>query len=125
MLQYLVYFLIGGAVVASVAYLGSRGNTFLAAFVANMPILFLLNVFLMYRVAGVDGSLTYVKGAILLLPIFACYAILTIWLLPHLGMPKALLPGLLLYLIPIMARKMVQHRVSKTSLKRGGDESNA
>ena len=59
MLQYLGYFILGGVVVASVAYLGGRGNVFLAAFVANLPILFLMNVFLMYRVGGVDSSLTY------------------------------------------------------------------
>ncbi|MBA7482287.1 hypothetical protein ES707_17773 [subsurface metagenome] len=120
MLQYLLYFVIGGAVVASVAYLGSRGNTFLAAFVANLPVLFLLNVFLMYRVSGVDGSLTYAKCVILLLPIFACYAALTVWLLPHLGMTKALLPGLPLYLMPIVVRKIVNHRASKKLLNLGG-----
>ncbi len=60
MLQYLIYFLLGGVVVASVAYLGGRGNVCLAAFVASLPTLFLLDVFLMYRVGGVDSSLTYV-----------------------------------------------------------------
>jgi len=113
MLQYLIYFLLGGVVVASAAYLGGRGNVLMAAFVANLPILFLTNIFLMYRVGGVDSSLTYAKGVILMLPVFACYALLTVWLLPHLGMPKALLPGLPLYLIPVALRRLVRHRIVK------------
>ena len=111
MLQYFIYFLIGGTVVALVAYVGSRGNGILAACVASLPILFLLNVLLMYRNEGVATSLEYVKGSLLFLPAFACYATLTIWLLPRLGMPEALLPGLPIYLLPMMIRKVVRRNV--------------
>jgi len=113
MLQYFIYFLIGGTVVALVAYVGSRGNGILAACVASLPILFLLNVLLMYRNGGVATSLEYVKGSLLFLPAFACYATLTIWLLPRLGMPEALLPGLPIYLLPMMIRKVVRSKVSR------------
>jgi len=114
MLQYLIYFLAGGTVVALVAYVGSRGNGMLAALVASLPVLFLLNVLLMYRNGGVASSLEYVKGSLLFVPAFVSYAALTIWLLPHLGMPKALLPGLPIYLVPMMMiRKVVRPRVSK------------
>jgi len=71
MLQYLIYFLAGGTVVALVAYVGSRGNAVLAALVASLPVLFLLNVLVMYRGGGVVASITYVKGALLFLPAFA------------------------------------------------------
>ena len=113
MLQYLIYFLIGGTVVAAVAYLGSRGDSALAAFVASLPVLFLLNVFVMYRAGGMNGSLTYAKGVVLMLPIFVFYAALTIWLLPRLGMPKALVLGLPVYLIPVVAIRMRRHKTSK------------
>ena len=113
MLQYLIYFLIGGTVVAAVAYLGSRGDSALAALVASLPVLFLLNVFVMYRAGGMNGSLTYAKGVVMMLPIFVFYAALTIWLLPRLGMPKALVLGLPVYLIPVVAIRMRRHKTSK------------
>lgn len=107
MLHYLLYFLVGGTVVTLVAYIGSRGNGTLAAFVASLPVLFLLNVIAMYRNGGVGAGITYAKGALLFLPGFACYALLTIWLMPHLGIPKALLPGLPIYAIPIIVTKRI------------------
>ncbi len=107
MLHYLLYFLVGGTVVTVVAYIGSRGNGTLAAFVASLPVLFLLNVIAMYRNGGVGAGITYAKGALLFLPGFACYALLTIWLMPHLGIPKALLPGLPIYAIPIIVTKRI------------------
>jgi len=125
MLQYLIYFLIGGVLVSSVAYLGSRGDSVVAAFVASLPALFLLNVFVMYRVGGVDGSLVYAKGVLLFLPVFVFYAALTIWLLPRLGVPQAMLPGLPLYLVPLVARKLVRRKISRASLEQEGDKSNA
>lgn len=125
MLQYLIYFLIGGVLVSSVAYLGSRGDGVVAAFVASLPALFLLNVFIMYRLGGVDGSLVYAKGVLLFLPVFVFYAALTIWLLPRLGVPQAMLPGLPLYLAPLVARKLVRRKISRASLEQEGDKSNA
>ena len=115
MLQYFVYFLIGGTVVTVVAYIGSRSNGFLAALVASLPILFLLNVLLMYRNGGVTTSLDYVRGSLLFVPAFVGYATLTLWLLPRLGMPWASRLGLPIYLVPIMLiRKVVPPKVSKT-----------
>ena len=114
MLQYFVYFLIGGTVVASVAYVGSHSNGMLAAFVASLPVLFLLNILLMYQIGGVAHSLDYVRGSLLFVPAFVCYATLTVWLLPRLGMPEALLPGLPIYLLPMMIRKVVHLKVPKT-----------
>lgn len=113
MWHYLFYFLIGGTVVTVVAYIGGRGNGILAAFVASLPVLFLLNVLLMYRNGGVAASITYTKGSLLFLPAFASYAFLTIWLLPHLGMPKALLLGLPIYAVPIIVMKKIRPKTLK------------
>jgi len=113
MLQYFVYFLIGGTLVALVAYVGSHSNGMLAAFVASLPVLFLLNVLLMYRIGGVACSLDYVRGSLLVMPAFVCYATLTIWLLPRLGISKAFLPGLPIYLLPFMIGKVWHSKVSR------------
>jgi len=112
MLQYLFYFLIGGAVVASVAYVGSRGNAIVTGIVANLPILFMLNVFLIYRVGGINGSLAYAKGSLLLLPLFVFCAALTIWLLPRLEMPRALMPALGIYLLAVIIITTVRNKLS-------------
>jgi hypothetical protein len=118
MWHYLLYFLIGGTVVTAVAYIGSRGNGTLAAFVVGLPVLFLVNVIAMYRNGGIGAGITYAKGALLFLPGFACYALLTIWLMPHLGMPKALVLGLPIYAVPIIvAKKIIRPKVLKAETK--------
>ena len=86
---------------ALVAYFAGRGNPFLAALVGSIPIMFLLNIYLVYQAGGVSSSLAYSKGVLLLLPVFILFVIVTIWLLPQLGMPKALLPGMMVY--PVLA----------------------
>jgi hypothetical protein len=113
MWHYLLYFLIGGTVVTVVAYIGGRGNGILAAFVASLPMLFLLNVLLMYRNGGLAAGITYTKVSLLFLPAFACYAALTIWLLPHLSMPKALVLGLPIYAVPIIVTKKIRTKMLK------------
>ena len=99
------------------AYVGSKSGGMLAAFVASLPMLFLLNVLLMYRNGGLAASITYTKGALLFLPAFACYAAVTIWLLPHLGMPKALVPGLPIYTVPIIMMKKIRPKMLKAKTK--------
>jgi len=114
MLQYFIYFLIGGTVVALVAYAGTHGNGLLAALVASPPVLFLVNVLLLHHNGGVTASITYAKGALLFLPAYVCYSALTLWLLPRVGMPEALLLGLPLYLLPVVISKVARYRVLKT-----------
>jgi hypothetical protein len=112
MWQYILCFIAGGSIVASVAYLSGRGNPLLAAIVANIPMLFLINIFLVYRIAGVSGSLVYAEGVLLLLPVFILFVIITILLLPYLGMPMALLPSMLVYLVtPVMYYMRKQRKV--------------
>jgi uncharacterized membrane protein (GlpM family) len=101
MLQCVIYFVAGGTLAALVAYLAGRGNPFLTAVVGSIPIMFLLNVYLVYRAGGLSSSLAYSKGVLLLLPAFILFVIVTMWLLPRLGMPKALLPGIIVY--PVLA----------------------
>jgi len=44
MWQYLVYFVIGGTVVATVAYIGTHHGGLVAAFVASLPVFFLVSL---------------------------------------------------------------------------------
>ena len=92
-------------------------NLILAAFVASLPVLFLLNVLLMHQTGGVAASITYTKVSLLFLPTFACYAALTMWLLPHLGMPQALVPGLPIYAVPIIVMKKIRPKILKAKAK--------
>jgi len=125
MWQYFIYFLIGGTVVASVAYVGSHSNGMLAAFVASLPVLFLASILLMYRNGGVSASIAYVKGSLLFLPMFPCYAALVIWLLPRVGLPEALVAGLPIYMVPILIKRMIRFRILKkgTSLTQIPEEA--
>ena len=110
MWQYLLYFVVGGTTVAAVAYIGTHYGGLVAAFVTSLPVLFLVAVILLYRNGGVDAGLQYIKGCLLLLPLFILYAVLTAWLLPRLGSLTAMIPGLALYLVPVLVFKKARRR---------------
>lgn len=116
MWQYFLYFLFGGAVVTLVAYIGRHSNGMLAAFVASIPVIYITNVFVMYQQGGVTASITYTKGSLVFLPVFLLYAGTIIWLLPRLGLPVALLPGLPLYLLPLFLRRLIKVKISGTDI---------
>jgi hypothetical protein len=113
MLQYLLYFVVGGGIVATVAFLAQKGNAALAVLVANIPIMFLLNMLLTYKAAGVTGSLTYANSALMYLPVYIIFVIITIWVLPRLGMPKALLPGVPVFILPLMIKRIRAYKINK------------
>ena len=98
MWYYVIYFIAGGALVTSVAYLANRGNPFLAALVGSIPVMFLLNIHLVYQAGGLSSSLAYSRSVLSLLPVFILFVVATMRLLPQLGMPKALFPGIAVYL---------------------------
>lgn len=110
MLQYLLYFVVGGALVALVAFLAQRGNGTLTILVANIPVMFLLNMLLMYKSGGVDGSLMYARAALMYLPFYIVFVFITMYLLPRLGMPLALLPGAFIFILPVFIRRMRERR---------------
>ena len=45
---------------------------------------------------------------------FVCYAFLTIWLLLHLEMPKALALGLPIYVVRVMVMKKIRLKMMNT-----------
>ncbi|MDD3264615.1 MAG: hypothetical protein PHH02_01680 [Dehalococcoidales bacterium] len=105
MLQCLLSFLVGGGLLAFVTFIAQKGNATLTILVANIPVMFLLNVLMTYRIGGVDGSLNYAKGALMYLPFYIIFVMITMWLIPRLGMPGALLPGIPVFIIPVMIKR--------------------
>jgi hypothetical protein len=111
MWQYILYFLIGGSIVALVAYLVNQGNQLLAILVGNLPVLFLLNIVLAYRVGGATSSITYAKGALISMPFFIVFALITLLILPRINTPIAILPAMLVYIIPPLVYYRRKQRV--------------
>jgi hypothetical protein len=105
MLQVLLSFFVGGGLVATVAYIAQKGNATLTILVANIPVIFLLNILTAYRVGGIDSSLNYAKGALMYLPFYILFIVLTMWLIPRLGMPGAALPGLSIFTVPYFIKR--------------------
>lgn len=101
MWPYVLYFLVGGTIVSLAAYVGSRGDGMAAAFVASIPVMFITNVVLMYHTGGVNAGLTYARGALMYLPLFVGCVLLTMVLLPRIGMPWSLLAGISVYSLAI------------------------
>lgn len=93
----LLYFLIGGTVVALVAYFGSQGKGLFAAFIANMPVITVITLCIIYLNNSADVAASYFKGLLILLPPWILYVISVIFSLPRLGLVPSLAIGLFLY----------------------------
>jgi hypothetical protein len=106
MWSYVLYFLIGGTIVSAVAYVGTHADGKTAAFVAGLPVLFVINLLLLYQNGGISAGMSYARGALMYVPIFVACVGLTLFLLPRLPMPLALVAGLSLYAVPVIARSV-------------------
>lgn len=110
MWPYVLYFIIGGTLVTAVAYVGKHGDGMSAAFVASLPVLFIINVFVLYNSGGVSAGLSYARGALMYLPMFVGCVLLTMVLLPKISMPFAMLAGVSVYTLPAVVRPIVMRR---------------
>src|SRR2546425_11303742 len=61
-MRYLLYFMIGGAVVSLTTYLGSLGRSWVAAFITTFPALTGLTFILIYLTAGVEPTVPYARN---------------------------------------------------------------
>lgn len=124
MWPYALYFVVGGTVVTAVAYVGKHGDGMSAAFVASLPVLFILNVLLLYKHGGVSAGMSYARGALMYLPMFVGCVLLTMVLLPRIGLPLAMLAGVSVYALPAAVRPIVvRHRVHRESMLRSAEAS--
>jgi len=88
--QLALYFILGGAVVASVTYFGSQGKGMVAAFLSMLPTISLITIISIYIQTGHEGSTAYLKGMLYVVPVWLLYIGLTIVLLPRLGLVPTL-----------------------------------
>ena len=124
MWSYALYFVVGGTVVTAVAYVGKHGDGMTAAFIASLPVLFIINVLLLYQHGGVSAGMAYARGALMYLPMFVGCVLLTMVLLPRIGLPLAMLAGVSVYALPAAVRPLVvRHRTRRQSLLRSSDSA--
>ena len=110
MWPYVLYFIVGGTIVTAVAYVGKHGDGMTAAFVASLPVLFIINMLLLYQNGGVSAGMSYARGALMYLPMFVGCVLLTMVLLPRVEMPLAVLAGVSVYALPAVVRPFVLRR---------------
>lgn len=85
---------------ALVAYFVNQGNQLITILVGNLPVLFMLNIFLAHRVGGATSSIAYAKGALISLPFFIAFVLIVLLILPRVNTTAAILPAMLVYIIP-------------------------
>ncbi len=98
-IKYLLYFILGGAIVVVTTYFGSEKKGLLAAFFALFPFITAITLFTVYSSAGLDAVTSYVKGLILLTPIWILYLVCILYILPRYGFWVALASGIAVYII--------------------------
>jgi len=94
----LLYFVIGGLVVAVVTYFGSQGKSQLAVFIAFLPTTTLITLITIYLAGGTDATVSYAKWMLILLPAWVFYVLGVIFLVPRLGLVVSLLISVAAYL---------------------------
>ncbi len=98
-IKYLLYFVLGGAIVTITTYFGGEKKGLLAAFFALFPFIITITLFTVYSAAGLDAVTSYVKGLIILTPIWILYLVCLMYLLPRYGFWVALASGIVIYII--------------------------
>ena len=98
-IKYIIYFVIGGAVVSLVTYLASHSRVLAAAFVANMPVITLITFLIIFFESGQKAVVSYAKGLIIMLFPWLAYILSVIFLSERLGLITSLAVGVSLYLI--------------------------
>jgi uncharacterized membrane protein (GlpM family) len=94
----LLYFVIGGAIVAAVTYFGGRAKGELAAFIAFLPSISVITLITVYLAGGTQGAVSYAKSMLILLPPWVLYVVGVIFLLPRIGLASSLIVSIAVYL---------------------------
>ena len=98
-LKFLVYFLLGGTVVTTIAFLSTLGKPQLAAFVCLIPSNTLLTFMFSHWEGGENVAASYAKSLMSYTPAWLLYIGAVAWLLPRLGLYKTLGIGLVTYFV--------------------------
>jgi uncharacterized membrane protein (GlpM family) len=106
--RYLLYFLVGGAVVALTTYFGSQGKGWLAAFIAMFPALTVITFISIYFEGGGGTPLKdYIKGIFLVLPGWLCYLLTIFYFTDKVGLYSILFGTLVYVTITVAFRLMM------------------
>jgi hypothetical protein len=98
-LKFILYFIIGGSILTFVTYFGSKDKGILAAFIALFPMVSLVSILTIYSEAGSLPVLDYVKGLLILTPLWIIFLLCVTYLLPKQGLFVALVIGIAIYII--------------------------
>lgn len=98
-LKYLIYFILGGLIVAIATYFGSEKKGLLAAFFAMFPFVTAFTIYTIYSAAGLEAVAYYVKGLLLLTPAWVIYLIIVLYLAPKYDFWISLAVGVIFYMI--------------------------
>ena len=93
----LLYFVIGGVIVATVTYLGSHAKGLLAAFIAFFPSISVITLCTIHSADGTEAAVSYAKSMLVLLPPWLLYVIGVIFLLPRIGLAGSLISSIAAY----------------------------
>jgi uncharacterized membrane protein (GlpM family) len=98
MKEFFVHFVVGGLVVALATLYGTRGQSFLAAFIAMFPSMTVLTFALVYRSGGNAAVVNYAKSFLYLVPPWLLYVFSVAFLCDRIGIWRALALGVALYI---------------------------
>jgi uncharacterized membrane protein (GlpM family) len=98
-LKFILYFIIGGSILTLVTYFGSKDKGILAAFIALFPMVSLMSILTIYSEAGSLSVLDYVKGLLILTPLWIIFLLCVTYFLPKQGLFVALVIGITIYII--------------------------
>ncbi len=98
-LKFILYFIIGGSILTLVTYYGSKDKGILAAFIALFPMVSLMSILTIYSEAGSLPVLDYVKGLLILTPVWIIFLLCLLYLLPRTGLFVAICIGIAVYVI--------------------------
>ena len=96
--KYILYFLLGGAIVSVSTFLGSQGKSFLAAFASTFPAITGATFILIYLNGGNDAIVSYAKNLLWFVPPWTVYVVSMIAAVPRFGFWPAMIGSLVLYL---------------------------
>ncbi len=97
--KYLVYFILGGFIVAIATYFGSEKQGLLAAFFAMFPFVTAFTLFTVYSAAGLNAVSSYIMGLLILTPVWILYLICILYLLPKHGFWISIATGVIIYFV--------------------------
>ncbi|MBI4287799.1 MAG: DUF3147 domain-containing protein [Chloroflexi bacterium] len=103
----IIYFVLGGAIIASTTYFASVGRGFAAAFVYTVPSTTLLTFIFTYLEAGNAGIIGYAKALLYFLPAWVIYILTVLLTLERIGVVKSLALGLIVFLVLALVTRIV------------------